>query len=81
MTHEALPLPPPPRLAATDERASPCVRNCCLDDDDVCLGCGRTLTEILAWHGADAAAKFDILDAAAQRVEARKRRRAPGWPL
>jgi predicted Fe-S protein YdhL (DUF1289 family) len=28
---------------------SPCVRNCTLDDDDVCIGCERTLAEILAW--------------------------------
>ncbi len=28
---------------------SPCVRRCCLSDDDVCLGCFRTLTEILNW--------------------------------
>ena len=27
--------------------ASPCVRNCCLDDRDVCLGCHRTLAQIL----------------------------------
>jgi RNA 2',3'-cyclic 3'-phosphodiesterase len=29
---------------------SPCVRNCCLNDQDVCLGCLRTLPEILNWH-------------------------------
>ena len=80
MTHEALPRPQPPAMLA-DAPASPCVRNCCLDDDDVCLGCGRRLDEILAWHGADAAAKLEILDAAAQRREARQRRRAPGWPF
>ena len=28
---------------------SPCVRRCCLSDDDVCLGCYRTLNDILAW--------------------------------
>nr|WP_254619459.1 DUF1289 domain-containing protein [Vibrio metschnikovii] len=25
---------------------SPCVRHCCLDDKDICIGCGRTLDEI-----------------------------------
>jgi predicted Fe-S protein YdhL (DUF1289 family) len=29
---------------------TPCVRNCCLDEHDVCLGCCRTLAEILAWR-------------------------------
>lgn len=25
------------------------MRNCCLDQDDVCLGCARSLDEILRW--------------------------------
>ncbi|WP_445947107.1 DUF1289 domain-containing protein [Shewanella sp.] len=29
---------------------SPCVRQCCLDAQDVCLGCHRTLDDILNWH-------------------------------
>ncbi|UZE97041.1 DUF1289 domain-containing protein [Alkalimarinus alittae] len=29
---------------------NPCIRNCCLDDGDICLGCFRTLEEILAWR-------------------------------
>ncbi|MBA6234313.1 MULTISPECIES: DUF1289 domain-containing protein [unclassified Colwellia] len=29
--------------------ASPCTRNCCLNTDDVCLGCFRHINEILAW--------------------------------
>jgi uncharacterized protein len=29
--------------------ASPCVRVCALDDGQVCVGCGRTLAEIVAW--------------------------------
>ena len=29
---------------------NPCVKNCCLDPDDICLGCFRTLNEILAWR-------------------------------
>jgi hypothetical protein len=58
--------------------ASPCVRNCCLDDDDVCLGCGRRLDEILAWHSADDAGRRAILELAAARREARVlRQRAP----
>lgn len=33
----------------TEPTASPCVRICCLDDQDICLGCGRTLDEIRRW--------------------------------
>jgi predicted Fe-S protein YdhL (DUF1289 family) len=72
--HPVLPLPPPP-LAAADLPASPCVRNYCLDDDEVCLGCGRKLDEILAWHGADAEGRRQILLDAAARREARRQRR------
>ncbi|MGH8028496.1 MAG: DUF1289 domain-containing protein [Arenimonas sp.] len=73
MTHEALPGTPLP-LADIDLPQSPCVRNCCLDDDDVCLGCGRKLDEILAWHGADTAGRDQILVLAAQRRAARGKR-------
>jgi predicted Fe-S protein YdhL (DUF1289 family) len=62
-------------VATTDLPASPCVRNCCLDDADVCLGCGRHLEEILAWHNADAAGRHAILDAAAGRRAAQLARR------
>jgi predicted Fe-S protein YdhL (DUF1289 family) len=40
---------------------SPCIRNCCLDDADVCMGCFRTLREICDWHAASVAEKRDIL--------------------
>ncbi|OUL57666.1 DUF1289 domain-containing protein [Pseudoalteromonas ulvae] len=29
---------------------NPCIQNCCLDPNDRCLGCFRTLCEILAWR-------------------------------
>ncbi|MFY8123363.1 MAG: DUF1289 domain-containing protein, partial [Silanimonas sp.] len=49
-------MPPPSSNAPTRQGtapASPCVRHCCLDEADECLGCGRTLEEIKAWHTAD----------------------------
>ena len=50
---------------------SPCVRNCCLDDADVCIGCGRHLQEILRWTQADAAERQAIVERAAARRAAR----------
>ncbi len=47
--------------------ASPCIRNCCLDNNDVCLGCYRHLEEIKAWSQASAQQKSTILSAVAQR--------------
>lgn len=46
---------------------SPCVRNCCLDDKDVCIGCGRTLDEIRDWSGLDEAARREVLTKAERR--------------
>jgi predicted Fe-S protein YdhL (DUF1289 family) len=28
---------------------SPCTNVCAIDDEDTCVGCGRTLTEIASW--------------------------------
>jgi predicted Fe-S protein YdhL (DUF1289 family) len=53
--------------------ASPCVRTCCLDDDEICMGCGRSLDEIVAWNTASAAEKTAIV--ARSRVRAALRRR------
>ncbi|MFT5297061.1 MAG: putative Fe-S protein YdhL (DUF1289 family) [Colwellia sp.] len=33
----------------TIEVSSPCVRNCCLNAEDICIGCFRHINEILAW--------------------------------
>ena len=46
---------------------SPCVRNCCLNDEDICLGCGRSLGEITRWSAANSADKLVILAAADER--------------
>lgn len=29
---------------------SPCIRQCCLDDSDVCVGCFRHINEITGWQ-------------------------------
>ncbi|WP_413284351.1 DUF1289 domain-containing protein [Vibrio sp. MA40-2] len=52
--------------------ASPCVRHCCLDDDDVCLGCNRTLSEILGWSASTNQKKAEILAWAQVRKNGRK---------
>jgi predicted Fe-S protein YdhL (DUF1289 family) len=54
--------------------ASPCVRNCCLDDDNVCMGCGRSLAEIIRWSNASAAEKRNVLARSRERLEERRAR-------
>jgi predicted Fe-S protein YdhL (DUF1289 family) len=46
---------------------SPCIRNCCLDDDLVCLGCFRSLEEIKEWLVVDDHRRRLILQNATQR--------------
>ena len=50
-----------------DIAQSPCVRNCCLDDCDICLGCFRSLNEIMSWSEADDRERRVILQNAQQR--------------
>ena len=49
---------------------SPCTRNCCLNEQDVCLGCFRTLTEITGWGLADDHVRKNILLKRLQRRKA-----------
>ena len=58
-----------PPDAATD--GSPCVRNCCLDDGDVCVGCGRSLDEILRWQRADPEERRAMRELARERLRVR----------
>jgi hypothetical protein len=52
--------------------ASPCVRQCCLDDRDVCLGCGRALNEILDWSSVDDSRRRIICHSAQERLRQRQ---------
>lgn len=49
----------------------PCQRNCCLDQQDICLGCGRALHEITGWHQACDETKLQILANAQSRLHSR----------
>lgn len=46
---------------------SPCKRHCCLNQDNICLGCHRSLEEIRQWGQSDSNAKQAILVNAHQR--------------
>lgn len=46
---------------------SPCIDLCTLDDDDICVGCFRSIDEICAWGGAAEVQRRLILQAAAGR--------------
>ncbi|MFT4924310.1 MAG: putative Fe-S protein YdhL (DUF1289 family) [Phenylobacterium sp.] len=40
---------------------SPCVRNCCLDTKDICMGCFRHLDEIVGWTKLSESDKENVL--------------------
>lgn len=53
---------------------SPCIRNCCLNDEDICVGCYRSLAEITRWSLVDDNAKVQIVNAAeARRTQQQKK--------
>ncbi|MCI3953716.1 MAG: hypothetical protein K0R53_3216 [Burkholderiales bacterium] len=51
---------------------SPCVRNCCLDEQNICMGCDRSLSEIIRWHDATEEEKREILARCRFRRERRQ---------
>jgi len=51
---------------------SPCVRNCCLDRDDICLGCSRSVDEVIEWGSASAERKLEILANVKKRCKTRQ---------
>lgn len=48
---------------------SPCVRNCCLDDEDICVGCFRHIDEITSWRDYSDEEKQSIYDLCKQRQD------------
>ncbi|HME39171.1 MAG TPA: DUF1289 domain-containing protein [Steroidobacteraceae bacterium] len=57
---------------------SPCIRNCCLDDDLTCLGCFRSLDEIKEWGVVDGHRRRVILQNAERRRQAYQMRGEAG---
>lgn len=49
------------------EVPSPCIRNCCLDQNDICVGCARSIDEILLWGNANSEIRKKILEQVAHR--------------
>jgi len=46
---------------------SPCIRQCCLDDKDICVGCFRHIDEICGWASFNESDKQAVLDLCEQR--------------
>ncbi|PCJ14783.1 MAG: DUF1289 domain-containing protein [Gammaproteobacteria bacterium] len=57
-----------PEANATPQ--SPCIRNCCLDAHDICLGCFRHIDEITGWNSFSEQEKERVLTVIHARKEA-----------
>lgn len=51
--------------------ASPCVHVCALDDDDICIGCQRSVAEITRWSRMDNAERRQVLLLCHERAKAK----------
>ncbi|CCJ08773.1 DUF1289 domain-containing protein [Methylocystis sp. SC2] len=52
---------------------SPCIKICELDQDGVCVGCGRTRAEIAGWMSMSDAQKAEVVELAERRRSARRK--------
>jgi len=53
--------------SSRSEVLSPCISECQLDEDSICLGCYRTIDEIISWRNLDKADRLKAVDAANER--------------
>jgi uncharacterized protein len=51
---------------------SPCVRQCCLNNEDVCIGCGRLLSEIIGWLAFSCEQQKNVIDLACKRLKVQR---------
>lgn len=51
------------------EVASPCISVCELDEQEICLGCGRSLQDIADWSAASDSQRQQILETARVRQQ------------
>lgn len=51
--------------------ASPCVHICALDDEDICIGCQRSVAEITRWSRMDNTERRQVLRLCHARAEAK----------
>lgn len=56
----------------------PCIRNCQLDGDDICIGCHRSLDEVKSWRLDTVEQRREILDNTDSR-QLQKSKRLPTY--
>ena len=56
-------------ISSVEDIASPCVRNCRLNEVDICLGCFRHIDEIMAWRQLDDTGKRAVIAQCQERQQ------------
>ena len=51
--------------------ASPCVHVCALDDEDICIGCQRSVAEITRWSLMENSERREVLMQCHERAKAK----------
>lgn len=46
---------------------SPCISICSLNEQDVCIGCFRSVSEIIGWRGMSEDERREVIHRAAER--------------
>ncbi len=46
---------------------SPCISLCTLNEDDICVGCYRTVVEITQWMKMDNSKRLEVLERCRER--------------
>lgn len=54
-------------MSVADKVRSPCVSICCLDENDICIGCHRSGDEITRWTQLNNDERLDVLRKVAER--------------
>ena len=54
-------------MTVADRVRSPCVSVCALDELDVCIGCQRTVDEIMHWSRMSNEERVEVLGKVAER--------------
>jgi predicted Fe-S protein YdhL (DUF1289 family) len=52
-----------------NKNSSPCIKKCCLNEQDICLGCFRSLVEISTWQNLDDFQRESVLKNAEKRYQ------------
>jgi predicted Fe-S protein YdhL (DUF1289 family) len=53
--------------SVNNKELSPCIRNCGLDENYICVGCNRSISEIMSWRDIPDSQKKVILARCSQR--------------